>query len=400
MSTTTSDLRTRLQDLRTRKNDLRDERAQVARRRDDKVRAASAGSSTGDMVNSPEFQAAQHAADRLRELDNELAAVEGQEAALLSLISHANTNGNDPLDADLKGDGYRAAARALDLRSGTTRFETSGSAFLRPTMASVGVTPSSGLEHPAQRAPFVPYGRDERHIYNSFPRLDLDPDALAISDFRQSGSRTVTGSVKRDPIATTDKATLDLGVTLATDKVSQFAAVVEDCPAKLFDVEPALTAFLKDEVNYQIELALDAHAIAQINAAAPPAGAVGTGLIAQARNAVSSMRALGANPTVLAVSPATAATLDLTTAPGSGEYIFLTGTSGSASPLWAMQVVEVPNLTAPMAIDPQMTGVLYVGTGRILLDPYSSMKQNLVRIRLEVEALFHVRNILGAHVIA
>ena len=53
-----------------------------------------------------------------------------------------------------------------------------------------------------------------------------------------------------------------------------------------------------------------------------------------------------------------------------------------------------------MLIDPAVLGVLYTGTGTILTDPYSAMERNLVRVRIEGEALFHVRDIAGAYVIA
>ena len=53
-----------------------------------------------------------------------------------------------------------------------------------------------------------------------------------------------------------------------------------------------------------------------------------------------------------------------------------------------------------MLIDPAVLGVLYTGTGTILADPYSAMERNLVRVRIEGEALFHVRDVAGAYVIA
>jgi len=51
-----------------------------------------------------------------------------------------------------------------------------------------------------------------------------------------------------------------------------------------------------------------------------------------------------------------------------------------------------------MLIDPAVLGVLYTGT--ILTDPYSAMERSLVRVRIEGEALFHVRDVAGAYVIA
>lgn len=47
-----------------------------------------------------------------------------------------------------------------------------------------------------------------------------------------------------------------------------------------------------------------------------------------------------------------------------------------------------------------MLGVLYRGRASILVDPYSGMDTNDVRLRVEMEALLHVRDVIaGAYVI-
>jgi hypothetical protein len=50
-------------------------------------------------------------------------------------------------------------------------------------------------------------------------------------------------------------------------------------------------------------------------------------------------------------------------------------------------------------LDPAGIGVLYAGTLTAMADPFSSFKKNLVNLRVEVTALFHVRNPNGAYVI-
>ena len=53
-----------------------------------------------------------------------------------------------------------------------------------------------------------------------------------------------------------------------------------------------------------------------------------------------------------------------------------------------------------MVLDPAMLGVLYRGRASILVDPYSGMDTNDVRLRVEMEALLHVRDVIaGAYVI-
>jgi hypothetical protein len=43
---------------------------------------------------------------------------------------------------------------------------------------------------------------------------------------------------------------------------------------------------------------------------------------------------------------------------------------------------------------------LYVGTGTVLVDPYSKRERNLVRLRVEIEALAFIRDARGAYLIA
>lgn len=226
-----------------------------------------------------------------------------------------------------------------------------------------------------------------------------DATAATVIDFESLG-RTVTGEIERDPGATSEKARVDLAIELVNDPVRQFAAIVDEVPSKLFDVIDALEAFLRNELQYQHERAIDAHAIAQILAAAPLIGSEGPDLIAQTRNAVAALHDVGSTPSVLAVNPAVAASLDLTQVGADDLYLFLTRDVGSASPMWGLRIAEVPGLQVPIVIDPAKLGVLYLATGTVLVDPFTGMSTNEVRVRAEIEALMHVRDANGAYVIA
>ena len=71
-----------------------------------------------------------------------------------------------------------------------------------------------------------------------------------------------------------------------------------------------------------------------------------------------------------------------------------------ASPLWGLRVIERPGSTPPYLIDPQMLGVLYLGGMSFDVDPYTGFTKNLSTLRIEAQALFHVRNANGARRIA
>jgi hypothetical protein len=180
----------------------------------------------------------------------------------------------------------------------------------------------------------------------------------------------------------------------------QQAVIIPDVSNAVLESVPSLRAFLNGEGVFQLNKSLDSHAMSQIVAAAPPFGMTGTELITKIRNAVATMRAQGANPTVAVLNPTDAATLDLQA--DAGGFVFATRDTGSASPLWGLRVVERigAGTEAPYLLDPGMLGRFYLGTLRFEVDPYTGFKKNLSTLRLEIKSLFHVRDAKGAHRVA
>jgi hypothetical protein len=84
----------------------------------------------------------------------------------------------------------------------------------------------------------------------------------------------------------------------------------------------------------------------------------------------------------------------------SDEFTFLTRDVGTASPLFGLRIVEIPSESVkPTLIDPLVLGILYAARATMLVNPFTGMKKNLVDVRLEVDALFHVRDVAGVYVI-
>jgi hypothetical protein len=250
----------------------------------------------------------------------------------------------------------------------------------------------------------VPQGRDSRWLYPLLPSQQVG-DLLSVQDFRQS-ARTVTGTVERGAIATSDKATLDVTLELVNREVKQAAVLIPGVPLNLFESVDGLRQYLNAEGTFQVQKAIDAHVFSQIVASSPLFGNTGTGLVAQVRNGVAAMRAQGAEPDILVVNPGDAATLDLTS--DAGGFVFAVRDSGVSSPLWGLKVVERTSTAGnepPYLIDSQMLGKLYIGNLRFDADPFSgtggaNFKKNLVDLRVEANVLFHVRNAQGARRIA
>ena len=401
-------LQSKLQDIEGDLREVREERAVLLRERD-KARAAWAQSPNTDPTSSV-FKRAQKATEDLADCDKRIDDIRtAQEGTLRMLGQHGNhaaggRHGNGPRNPDgAAGDGWGHVARDLNLAEGRNRVDVRTADLLHePYAAGFNVTPGEGLSAPTVVMPFSQMAQPRQFLYPVFGRELVEDGDLALTDWKQVGTRKVTGDVERDPISTDPKAKLELSIELATPSLKQWAAYIDEVPSKLFSAIDAFEAFLQSELAYQLQLAVDAHCIAGILAAAPPAGETGTTLIEQARNAVAAMRGLGANPTVLALNPTDAAALDVQKSGSEGleQYIFASRDTGSASPLWGSTIVEVANLTDPLLIDPALLGVLYQGNASVLVDPFTGLDTNEVRVRVEADGLLHVRDIAGAYVIA
>jgi len=244
----------------------------------------------------------------------------------------------------------------------------------------------------------VPLGQDRRFLWPHLQTEDAK-NATSIQDFRQ-GTRTVTGTVKRTLDATTDKAKVEVAITLVNEPLAQFAVTIDDIPNAVLESVPALTAFLSSEGRFQVEKAIDDHVMAQIVAATPPFGMTGTTLIEKVRNGIATMRSTGSDPNIVVVNPTDGAALDLSA--DAGGFVFAPRDTGTASPLWNQTVVERigAGTEPPYLIDTRVIGVLYGGSLQFGADPFSGFKKNLTTLRVEVNALFHVRRADGARRIA
>jgi hypothetical protein len=244
----------------------------------------------------------------------------------------------------------------------------------------------------------VPLGMDDRFL---FPNLPTAPagQASTVLDFKQS-ARTLTGTVNRVLSSVAAKATLDVTVAAVTEDIQQFAVVLAAIPNQILESIPAFTDFMNGEGQFQIAKALDTHVLAQIVAATPSFSNTGTSQIDKVRNQIGTMRGTGANPTLLVLSPTDATTLDLSA--DAGGYVFATRATGTSSPIFGCRVIErIGGGSDPMyLIDPDLLGRLYLGDMRFDVDPYTGFASNTTSLRVEVNAIYHVRNVQGAYRIA
>jgi hypothetical protein len=244
----------------------------------------------------------------------------------------------------------------------------------------------------------VPLGMDQRFL---FPNLPTAPagQASTVLDWKQS-ARTLTGTVNRVLSSVAAKATLDVTVAAVTEDIQQFAVVLAAIPNQILQSIPAFTDYMNSEGQFQIAKALDTHVLSQIVAATPSFSNTGTTLIDKIRTQIGTMRGNGANPTLVVLNPTDSTSLDLLA--DAGGYKFPLRDTGTSSPLFGCRVIErIGGGSDPIyLIDPEMLGRLYIGDMSFDADPYTGFASNTTSLRVEVNAIYHVRNVQGAYRVA
>jgi hypothetical protein len=367
---------------------------------------------------SAEYRRAKAAKEAHEQASQELAEVKGeQRAALGALGNGAGRDLKRQLDGEPAVDGWAQLAAEVNPSAGVFQASVPLDSLMKPpALGATSITPSSGLTAPGFEVEGItPLARDLRFLTPHLRSQPVDQGDMAIQSFEQHGSRTVSGAVERDPVATSEKARLALSLELVTPPLKQMALIADGVPSKLFDATaglgdstvtaPPLTAsllleWLRGELQFQLDKSLDAHVMSQLASAKPNFGETGTGLLTKIRTAVSSARSQGAAPSILAVPPKVAVELD-SLEDSNKRPVFETGIVGAASPLYGLTIVELQSEEhAPMLLDPNVIGLTFYSTATLLVDPFSESKKNQVSVRLEFDALFHVRDVSGAFVLS
>jgi hypothetical protein len=415
--TRTTDPRHRVRELQTELAEARDEQVS-ARAARDQMRAEFARNGGDVPTDGPAGRRVQRCLERLEAADDRVEALTDEQTSLLGAFTGAQRNGNRNVARAGEGpfeDGWAQLAAQIDPAAGQFQAEVSLGELMKPSMyGATTITPSSGLVAPAYEVPGVQaMARDTRFIYPWLRAQEVDRGDLAVQSFEQRAPRTVSGSIERDPVATTEKAKLALALELVNPPLKQLAVLADAVPNALFDAtaglgdlaggEGLLVDWLRAECSFQLSRALDAHIMAQFVAAKASIafGETGTGLITQIRNAVSAHRALGASPSIIVVTPKLAAELD-SLEDAQKRPIFATRDTGGASPLFGLTIVETVTAEthAPLLIDPSIVGVNYYSVGSVLIDPFSESKSNRSTLRMEANDLFHIRDFNGAYVLS
>ncbi len=274
---------------------------------------------------------------------------------------------------------YATLAKAIV--AGERSVEVSGFEIMSKAVsdADLGTDAQTGraiLERPGITGKLV----DDRYIFGAFPREDAGSN-LAVSEFRQTSEAIASGSVERALLATGEKAKLNVTIEHVSADIKQVAVLIEDIPNALLAAEGALQGFLSSRMNVALAEAIDAHVLAAIAASTPDATSEGSTIQESLRHAKADLREKGAHGSVAILTPEQAVEIDTTPAIDMPQ----------AFP-YGLGLRESKSATSALVIDPAVAGVLYLGSLKADLDPFTGFSTNTTTLRLEQSLLFFVRN--------
>ena len=173
------------------------------------------------------------------------------------------------------------------------------------------VTSPTDTLAPADRARVAMMGKYERYVFPALLSDPLSPLATAVDWARQSvRALATTASMRRTIAATSTKPESAFTVVLVHSALEQIAHKIAGIPNIVFR-NPSIRQVIDSELRLGLAEALDAQAIAIINAAGMAVGGTGANLAIRIRKAVTTVQAAGFQPDTVALSPADAEALDL-----------------------------------------------------------------------------------------
>ena len=154
-----------------------------------------------------------------------------------------------------------------------------------------------------------------------------------------------------------DKPTSIYTVAEIEDRVRVLVHLIEAVPERYFADRSSLETFLRSEMQYGLERALESNVVSGLGTGETLTGiltvsgttpvACATDLLTTSRNALTALEALGVVPTAYVFNPTDAAALDLVRE-GAGTGSFLLGGPGSAAGMSLWGIPRVSSLAVPV----------------------------------------------------
>jgi hypothetical protein len=232
-------------------------------------------------------------------------------------------------------------------------------------------------------------GADRRFLYPSLRSEPVAPDETSVSTFRQKARTLPTlGDMVRDLAATSAKPETATQAELLNVPLHQIATVESEVPNIMLE-SAALRGWIDEDLRLAFASGVDAHVLAQIEAASPATGGAGGDLLESILLAAAAVADAGYSPSLFVANPDIQIDLTLATQPGTGDYIF----SGNPMPLQGLQRVAVAGAMVAYVIDPGAAGTFYSSPVTIATFEENAGKTNTSTVRIESNGVFIVQRV-------
>lgn len=263
---------------------------------------------------------------------------------------------------------------------------------------------NAGDAAPLREPGIVRQGIDQRRLYPALEQVPLNGATRVDELVANARSLADPGDMQLAIDAVTEKPTTSSGATLENFDVKMVASVSDPYANAIVSL-PAFRDLVGQDMTIAYQDSLDDLVVNTLTDNAGTTDDDGADLFEKLRKAVTAIQAEGFNPTLAAVSPEDAETLDLTRAgsggdPTEGPFLLTPSPrSSSFTPLWSLTLRIVKNLTSPIVLDPTAVR-LYLDNVRFDADPFTGFSTNETRFRYEGPAIPVLRQPAGVYVVA
>lgn len=326
--------------------------------------------------------------DQLKSLLTSTEILKAEHTALLEGKSDAEAIKNKINDHS--SNGWRDLAAQLVKASPGTKVTVPLSSLISVKAPTSQPTTEYGI---SRRPGIDALTEDLRYMFRALPTEQLNAGVLHIESLRVASHGVASGSVERaDPTSTTTKAEVDVDIDFFSVDTAQFAATCSNIPSAILDSEPALQATLQNALQIELYKALALHTFRKLDDDTGIGGVVGgSNFQTKIRKAVTQLRQQGASPDIALISDS------------DDEAMSLLAFNDANLPRdypFGLNLLPSPLLQSGEFFVMEKAGVVvHLGSASTLVDPYSGMDSNKVRIRMEFNGLTEViapKKILGS----
>jgi uncharacterized protein len=233
----------------------------------------------------------------------------------------------------------------------------------------------------------VVLGYDTRWVYPILPTTALDSANTAVQYIRQT-TRTLAGTATIRPLdATSNKPETSTAAELATLQFEQVATVNPGIP-RIHSLQPAFQSYVESDLRLSISDRLD-EVVRRGVATAGTASTVVGDILQKVRRAMTVVEANGYSPSVLAIDPAGAESLDLLRSSGSEQFYLWGPGQGAPGGPFGLQM-RVWKQAGTAILDSSSFGRFYVSPIELRSFEENAGRTNTLTVRAECHAGFAV----------